>query len=181
MNNSVQLEVTFNENRERESQKFFFQYTWRKHFSKLRIVTICAILFLLIGFLPISELNESIISYLFKFLGILCIGYICLVIIQYLISKKQTSHLIEKRINDLKQIQEKTSFIILNEESVTIKKPTNIVGSHWNKTSYKIIGKYIILNLLQNKITLIFTTSGFTGSDYDTFKDFVQKYSQQQN
>ena len=180
MNNSVQLEVTFNENRERESQKFFFQYAWRKHFLRLKIVSVCAVLFLLISFLPINQFKESIISYLFKFFGFLCIGYVCLVGIRYFASKRQTDHLIEKRINDLKQLQEKTSFVILNEESITIKKPTNMVGSHWNKTSYKMIGKYIILNLLQNKINLIFTASGFEGSDYNTFKDFVQKYSQQQ-
>ncbi|KAB1228435.1 hypothetical protein [Chryseobacterium viscerum] len=181
MEKSIQFEIIFNENRERESQKFFFQYRWKKYFLPLKILGACALFFLLIGFLPIKIFDKSIIPYTFKFLGFLGIGYICLLSVLYFKSKKQTYQLIEKRIDELKQQNEKRSLIILNEESITIQKPTNITGSNWDKIRYKIVGDYLILNLLQNKINIIFTSSAFEGSDYYTFRDFVQKYSKQRD
>jgi hypothetical protein len=102
------------------------------------------------------------------------LGYIFLLVYQYFTTKNTTYKLVEQQINDYTQ-QKKESSIILNKEVITIEDPFNTIGSTWSRTNYKIIDQFLILNVLNNRLSFIFTKSEFKNSDYEILIDFLQK------
>lgn len=179
MNESVKLEIPFNENREREHQKFFFQYTWKKGFTELKKAIFYALLFLSLGFSRLNFIQNNPASTVFKYAGVIFIGYIFLLLYQYFTAKKKFHESIEAQINDFKRKHEKDGFIILKEDTITIENSLSTVGSVWGKTSYKFVDKYLIMNMINSNINFVFSETDFKESDYKTFTSFLEQYSKQ--
>ncbi|WP_300686564.1 hypothetical protein [Chryseobacterium sp.] len=175
MGESIKLQLYFNENIERENQKFFFQYTWKKHLGELKKVILYTILFLSLGFLPLKSLNLGPVTVIFKYGSFLFIGYITLLLYQYFIAKNKTFNLIEEQIENLRRTHDEISFITLHQDSITVKNPFSTINCVWEKTNYKIVDQYLILNI-QN-INFIFTKSEFKENEYQIFLDFILQYS----
>ncbi|MDR2236772.1 MAG: hypothetical protein LBE92_11670 [Chryseobacterium sp.] len=181
MNESVKLELPFDENTKRENYRFFFQYRWKKSLGELKRVIIYAVLFLSLGFIPSIAIKIGQPSVIFRYGSFLFIGYIFYLLYRYFASKKEAYKLVEKQINDYKRQQKRIDFILLNKDSITIESPFQTLGSDWDSTSYKIISRFLILNILQGKLSFILTKSEFKENDYNVLMDFLQKYSKQEN
>ncbi|UCA57945.1 hypothetical protein KB553_12855 [Chryseobacterium rhizoplanae] len=180
MNESIKLEIPFNETAEREHQQFFFRYTWKNHFTELKKAILYAIIFLFLGFFSQSKLiNNSPASSIFRYGGFIFLGYIFLLLYQYFIRKKKVYKSIEEMINDFKSKDEKASFIILNKEDITIENSFSTIGAVWEKTSYKFVDKYIILSIINSNINFIFTKADLKEHDYNTLTGFLEEYSKQ--
>lgn len=136
-----------------------------------------AILFLSLGFFPLKGFVGSPFSYIFKYIGFLYIGYAFILVYQYFVAKRKTYKLIEENINDFKTRDVNMHFITLNQNNIVIENPLNTISSIWEKTNYKIVDKYIILNILNNSLQFIFTSSEFKEGDYQTLIDYLQKNS----
>lgn len=180
MNENTIIEFLFNENIERENQKFFFKYAWKKNFTELKKAIIYAVIFLTIGFVPLKGFDQNAIPYIFKYVGFLYIGYIFLLNYQYVHSKKKTDKIIEENIKDFKNSNDQTVRIVLNETSLEIKSTFNTFGSIWEKTSYKFVDDYLIVQMLKGGLNFIFTKPEFNNFDYDILLNYLQKYSKQQ-
>ncbi|MDN3691132.1 hypothetical protein QWZ06_02060 [Chryseobacterium tructae] len=181
MNESIKLEISFNENVEREHQKFFFRYTWRKGFTELKKAIIYAIIFLFLGFFSQSKfINNNPASTIFRYAGFIFLGYIFLLLYQYFTRKKKFHELIEEQINDLKRKDEKASFVILNQDDITMENSLSTIRSIWSKTSYKLINQYLIVSILNNSLHFVFTETDFKENDYKTFMDFLEQYSKKE-
>ncbi|WP_330743840.1 hypothetical protein [Chryseobacterium sp. CP-77] len=177
MDDSIKLQLYFNEKIERENQKFFFQYTWKKHFVELKKAIIYAVLFMALGFLPIKSLNLGPVSIIFKYGSFLFIGYIFLLLYQYFNTKNKTFKLIEEQIDDLRKKHDEISFITLHQDSITVKNPFNTINCVWDKTHYKIVDQYLILNMVNKNINFIFTEAEFKENEYKILLDFLQQHS----
>lgn len=180
MTENITIEFPFNEKIEREHQHFFFKYVWKRNFTELKKAIIYVIIFLTIGFLPLKGFDGNAIPYIFKYIGFLCIGYIFLLVYQYLVSKKKTYKIIEENIKDFKDSHNQTVYIILNETSLEIKSTFNTFGSNWEKTNYKFVDNHLIIGMLRSSLNFVFTKPEFNNSDYDILLNYVQKYSKQQ-
>lgn len=180
MNESIKLEVPFNENREREHQKFFFQYSWKKEFTELKKAIFYALLFLSLGFSRLNFIQNNPASTVFKYAGVIFLGYIFLLLYQYLTRKKKFYESLEAHINDFKRKDEKTGFIILNKDNITIENSLSTIGSIWSKTSYKLVDNYLILSIINNNINFVFSESDFKENDYKTFTSFLEQYSKKE-
>lgn len=180
MDESLKLQISFNEDTENKNQKFFFQYLWKKHFAELKKVIIYAILFLALGFLPLEFLNLGPVANIFKYGGVLFSGYIFLILYYYFRSKNKTFKLVEEQIDDLRKMKDKISFITLHQDSITFKNPLITINCIWDKTTYKIIDRYLIVNILNNKISFILTESEFKENEYNILLDFLQEYSKKE-
>lgn len=180
MNENTIIKFLFNENIERENQKFFFKYVWRKNFTELKKAIIYAVIFLTIGFIPLKGFDQNAIPYIFKYIGFLYIGYIFLLTYQYVLSKKKTDKIIEENIKDFKNSNDQTVRIVLNETSLEIKSNFNTFGSIWEKTSYKFVDDYLIVQMLKGGLNFIFTKPEFNNSDYDILLNYLQNHSKQQ-
>ncbi|MBP2617017.1 hypothetical protein [Chryseobacterium jejuense] len=180
MDESIKLKVPFNENREREHQKFFFHHTWKKGFTELKKAIFYAILFLSLGFSSLNFIQNNPASTVFRYAGVIFLGYIFLLLYQYFTKKKKFYQSIEEQINDFKRKNENTSFIILDKENITMENSLSTIGTVWSKTSYKFVDKYLILSILNNNLNFIFTETDFKGSDYKTFTSFLEQYSKQE-
>ncbi|AZA80890.1 hypothetical protein C1637_11225 [Chryseobacterium lactis] len=180
MDETIKLEVLFDENLERENQKFFFHYVWKKHFTQLKKSLFFGLLILIIGFIPLKGFDESPIPYIFRYIGFLYLGYVYLLINQYIKSKKQNDQLIENLISDFKQKSEIHNLIFLNKEDITVQTPFSTIGSIWDRTNYRIVEKYLILEI-SNNLNFIFTKAEFKESNYETLLDFLQQYSKKGN
>ncbi len=177
MEEPIKLQLYFNENIERENQKFFFQYTWKKHFVELKKASIYAVLFLALGFLPLKSLNLGPVSVIFKYGSFLFIGYIFFLLYQYFSTKNKTFNLIEEQIENLRNKHHESSFITLHQDSITVKNPFNTINCVWDKTHYKMVDQYLILNMVNNKINFIFTEAEFRENEYKILLDFLQRHS----
>ncbi|MBP1167022.1 hypothetical protein JOE44_003906 [Chryseobacterium sp. PvR013] len=180
MEEAVKLPLYFNEDTERENQKFFFRYIWKKQFVELKKAVIYALLFLALGFLPLKSLNLGPVSIIFKYGSFLFIGYIFLLLYQYFTTKNKTFNLIEEQIENLRRKDDEISFVTLNKESITVKNPFHTINCVWNKTHYKIIDQYLILNMVNNKINFIFTEPEFKENEYKILLDFLHQYSKKE-
>ncbi len=58
MDQNTVIEFAFNEKSEKENQNFYFKYVWKKRFKSWLKITICAIIFLFLGFYPIENLTQ---------------------------------------------------------------------------------------------------------------------------
>lgn len=180
MDDSIKLQLYFNENIERENQKFFFQYTWKKHLIELKKAIIYAALFMALGFLPLKSLNLGSVSVIFKYGSILFVGYIFLLLYQYFSAKNKTFNLIEEQIGNLRRKHEEISFITLHKDSITVKNPFNTINCVWDKTHYKMVNQYLILNMVNKNINFIFTEPEFKKDEYKILLDFLQQYSKKE-
>lgn len=181
MNENITIEISFNEKIERENQKFFFKHIWKKNFRELKKAVIYAIIFLAIGFFPLKDFDQSAVPYIFKYVGFLYIGYIFLLLYQYLISKKKSYQLIEEYIEDFKASNNQISYIILNDTSLEIKNTFHTFGSVWAKTSYQLVDQYLIIGIVKDRLNFVLTKQEFNNSDYDTLLHYLQKYSKKNN
>ncbi|MEJ5105887.1 hypothetical protein [Chryseobacterium sp. MYb328] len=178
MNESITLEIAFNEKAEREHQQFFFRYQWKKGFTELKKAIIYALIFLFLGFFSQSKfINNSPASVVFRYAGFIFIAYIFLLLYQFFTSKKKFYKSIEEQISDFKQKDEKFSFIILNKDDITLENPFNTIVSVWSKTNYKFVDQYLILGILNNNLNFVFTEHDFKENDYKTFTNFLEQYS----
>jgi hypothetical protein len=177
MDESIKLHLYFNENIERENQKFFFQYTWKKHFIELKKAIIYTVLFLVLGFLPVRPLNLGPVSVIFKYGSFLFAGYIFFLLYQYFSARNKTFNLIEEQIDELRRKQNEVSFITLHKDSITVKNPFNTINCVWDKTHYKMVDQYLILNMINKNMNFIFTKSEFKENEYKILLDFLQQYS----
>ncbi|WP_347219645.1 hypothetical protein [Chryseobacterium sp.] len=181
MNESIRLEVPFNENAERGHQQFFFRYKWKKGFTELKKAIIYAIIFLFLGFFSQSKfINSNPASTVFRYAGFIFLGYIFLLLYQYFTRKKKFNELTETLISDLKRKGEKSSFVILTQENITVENSLSIIGAVWSKTGYKFVDKYLILSFLNNSLHFVFTETDFKENDYKTLTGFLEQYSQQE-
>lgn len=180
MNESITLEVPFNENTEREQQHFFFRYTWKKGFAELKKAILYAIVFLFLGFFSQSKLiNNSPASNVFRYAGFIFIGYIFLLLYQYFIAKKKFNKNLEEQIIDFKGKDNQNGFIILSEDHITLENSLTTIGTVWSKTNYKFVDQYIILNIINSNLNYIFTNNDFKENDYKILTDFLGQYSKQ--
>ncbi|MDR4951513.1 hypothetical protein REB14_04855 [Chryseobacterium sp. ES2] len=177
MEEPIKLQLYFNENIEWENQRFFFQYTWKKHFVELKKAILYAVLFLALGFLPLKSLNLGPVSVIFKYGSFLFVGYIFLLLYQYFSTKNKTFNLIEEQIENLRRKHEEISFITLHKDSITVKNPFNTINCVWDKTHYKMVDQYLILNMVNNKVNFIFTEPEFKENEYKILLDFLQQHS----
>ncbi|WP_223606612.1 hypothetical protein [Chryseobacterium sp. OSA05B] len=177
----IKLQLLFNENTEKDQQKFFFNHVWRKSFNDIKKALIYAILFLSLGFFPIKGFIGSPFPYIFKYAGFLYIGYAFILVYQYFTAKRKAFRLIDENINDLKKRDLNMHYIILNQNSIVIQNPLNTLSSVWEKTNYKFVDQYLILSTLNNTLHFIFNSSQFKNDDYQTLIDCLQKNSKQQN
>lgn len=181
MNESIRLEIPFNENAEREQQQFFFRYKWKNGFTELKKSIIYAIIFLFLGFFSQSKfINSNPASTVFRYAGFIFLGYIFLLLYQYFTRKKKFHELMEEQINDIKRKDEKYSVVILNKDSITIENSLSTMGAVWNKTSYKFVDKYLILGILNNSLHFIFTENDFKENDYKTLIGFLEQYAKKE-
>ncbi len=180
MDESIKLQLYFNEKTERENQKFFFRYTWKKHFAELKKAIIYAVLFLALGFLPLKTIDLGPVSIIFKYGGILFSGYVFLILYHYFKSRNKTFKLVEEQIDDLTGKKDEISFITLYQNSITIKSPFTTINCVWEKTTYKIVDQYLILNIFNNKISFILTEPEFKENGYDILLNFLQQYSKKE-
>ncbi|MBB6331948.1 hypothetical protein HNP24_002898 [Chryseobacterium sediminis] len=180
MDESIKLQINFNEDIERKNQKFFFQYLWKKKFTELKKTIIYAILFLALGFFPPEALNLGPVANIFKYGGVFFSGYIFLILYHYFRSKNKTFKLIEEQIDDLRRKKDEISFITLHQDSITFKNPLITINCIWDKTTYKIIDQCLIVNILNNKISWIFTGAEFKENEYNIFLDFLQQHSKKE-
>lgn len=181
MTEPIKLQLLFNENTERDQQKFSFKYVWKKSFNDLKKALIYAILFLSLGFFPLKDFVGSPFPYIFKYIGFLYIGYAFILVYQYFVAKRKTNKLIEENINDFKTRDVNMHFITLNQNNIVIGNPLNTISSIWEKTNYILVDKYLILSMLNGSLYFTFTSSEFKEGDYQTLIDYLQKYSKQQN
>lgn len=177
MNEKTIIEFLFNENIERENQKFFFKYMWKRNFTELKKSIIYAVIFLTVGFLPLKGFDKNAVPYIFKYIGFLYVGYIFLLIYQYIYFKKKTEKIIEETINDFKNSNDQTIRIILKENFFEIKNAFNVFGSVWRKTSYIMIDDYLIVHMLEDRLSFIFKKREFNDSDYDILLKYLKKCS----
>ncbi|RXM40604.1 hypothetical protein BOQ62_05305 [Chryseobacterium sp. CH21] len=177
MDEFIKLQLYFNENIERENQKFFFQYTWKKHFVELKKAVIYAVIFLALGFFPLKFLNLGPVSVIFKYGSFLFIGYIFFLLYQYFSTKNKTFNLIDEQIENLRSKHHESSFITLHKDCITVKNPFNTINCIWDKTHYKMVDQYLILNMVNNKINFVFTEAEFKENEYKILIDFLQRYS----
>ncbi|MDM1554300.1 MULTISPECIES: hypothetical protein [Chryseobacterium] len=181
MNESIKLELPFNENSEREHQKFFFHHTWKNGFTELKKAIFYALLFLLLGFSSLNFIQNNPASTVFRYGGVVFLGYIFLLLYQYFTRKKKFSESVEEQINDLKQKDEKSTFIILNKDHITMENSLSTIGAVWSKTSYQFIDKYLILSVINNNLNFVFSETDFKENDYKTFVAFLGQYSKNEN
>lgn len=180
MEEPIKLQLYFKENVERENQKFFFQYTWKKHFVELKKAILYAVLFLALGFLPLKSLNLGPVSVILKYGSFLFIGYIFLLLYQYFSTRNKTFNLIEEQIENLRRKHEEISFITLHKDSITVKNPFNTINCVWDKTHYKMVDQYLILNMVNKNINFIFTEPEFKENEYKILLDYLQEYSKKE-
>lgn len=180
MDESIKLHLYFNENIERENQKFFFQYTWKKQFVELKKAIIYSVLFLTLGFLPLKSLNLGPVSIIFKLGSFLFVGYIFLLLYQYFSIKNKTFNLIEGQIDDLRRKKDEVSFISLHKDSIIVKNPFFTINCVWDKTHYKMVDQYLILNMVNKNINFIFTKPEFKENEYKILLNFLQQYSKKE-
>ncbi|WP_126652485.1 hypothetical protein [Chryseobacterium aureum] len=180
MDESVKLLLYFKENIEYENQKFFFQYTWKKHLVELKKAIAYALLFLILGFLPLKMIDLGSVTIIFKYGSFLFLGYIILLVYQYFNAKIRTFNLIEELIENLRR-EDEISFITLYQNSITIKNPFTTINCLWDKTSYKTVDQYLILSMLNNKINFIFTEPEFKENEYKILLDFLQQHSKKKS
>lgn len=95
---------------------------------------------------------------------------------QYVHSKKKINKSIAEDIRDL-QNSSQTSYIILNKDFIEIKNAFNSFGSVWEKTSYKLVDTYLIVNFLKGSLNFIFTRTEFNNMDYDFLIDHLKQHS----
>lgn|GEM_PF-5458630 len=120
------------------------------------------IIFLAIGFVPLNDFKQSPVPYIFKYVGFLFIGYIFLIVYEYILSKKKFHKAVEENIQDFKSDKDhKVSIISLSENSLEIKTIFNNFGSVWNKINYKLVDGYLIVGLLKGNLNFVFTKNEF--------------------
>lgn len=181
MNEPIRLEVPFNENAERQQQQFFFRYRWKNGFAELKKAIIYAIIFLFLGFFSQSKfINSNPASTVFRYAGVIFLGYIFLLLYQYFTRKKKFHKLMEEQINDLKRKEEKNSVVILDKDSITMENSLSTIKAVWNKTSYKFVDKYLIFGILNNSFHFIFTENDFKENDYKILIGFLEQYSKKE-
>ncbi|MCJ7933492.1 MAG: hypothetical protein MUW56_07605 [Chryseobacterium sp.] len=177
MDESIRLQLYFNEKTEWENQTFFFRYTWQKHLAETKKAALYTVLFLIVGFVPLKAIDLGPVSVIFRYGAFIFVGYTSLLLYQYFGSKKKTYNLTKKHIDDFKKKKDEISDIALHPDSITVKTPFTTIECIWEKTNYKLVDKYLILTMLDKRIKFIFTKPEFKENEYKTLLDFIQQYS----
>ncbi len=175
MDQNTVIEFAFNEKSEKENQNFYFKYVWKKRFKSWLKITICAIIFLFLGFYPIENFDTSFLYFYFKYGGIFLAGLSIILIFNYFNSKKKFKKEINKKIEKFK-FKDDPHFIILNEKEIEFKNPSTTIKSIWENTSYILSGDYIIITPLNN-LCFIVHRSEVTQEKFKTIVEYLQKNS----
>lgn len=169
------IEFAFNEKSEIENQNFYFKYVWKKRFKGWLKITICAILFLFLGFYQIENFDTSFLYYYFKYGGIFLAGLSIVWIISYFNSKKKFKKENSKTIEKFK-FKNDLHFIILNETEIEFKNPATTIKSTWENTSYILSGDYILITPLNN-LCFIVHKSEISQEKFKTILEYLKKNS----
>lgn len=127
MDQNTVIEFAFNEKSEKENQNFYFKYVWKKRFKSWLKITICAIIFLFLGFYTIENFDTSFLYYYFKYGVIFLVGLSITLIVNYFNSKKKFKKEINKKIEKFK-FKDDPHFIILNEKEIEFKNPSTTIN-----------------------------------------------------
>lgn len=177
MNRDTIIELTFNEKLERENQNFYFKYIWSKILKTWIKITVCAIIFLFLGFYPIKYFDRSFFYYFFKYGGIFLAGYSLILVNHYFSSKKKFKIEVNKLIGKFKTKNE-PHFTIINDQYIEFKNPLITIKSTWENTSYVISGDYILISPVNN-LNYIIHKSEVSNNEFQIIKEHIQKYSKQ--
>ena len=175
MNESITIELPFNEAIERENQNFYFKYVWNKAFKSWKRIIVFTFLFLLLGFYPIKNFETNLLFYFFKYGGIFLCGYCFILIYQYFISKKKFKKELENLISEYKA-QRHTSFMILNEKSIEFTNQSNSISSVKEKIYYTKQNDFLIINPLSS-VYFIINKSECKNNEFETILSYLEKYS----
>ncbi|WP_449389182.1 hypothetical protein [Chryseobacterium lineare] len=178
MKENITIEITFNEEIERENQNFYFKYVWSKTFKEWKKIIVITFVFLFLGFYPIKNFDTNLLFYLFRYGGIFLFGLLLTVIYQYFISKKKFKKQVEDLISEFKTI-DKPSYVSMNEEKIEFKNPVNTFSSIWEKVSFVKIDNFILINVINN-LHFIINKSEFTNDEFGTILDYLEKYAKHQ-
>ncbi|KFF10776.1 hypothetical protein IW15_18950 [Chryseobacterium soli] len=175
MSQNIIIEFAFNEKRERENQKFYFNYVWGKILKNWIKITACSAVFLFLGFYPIENFDTSFFYYFFKYGGICLTGYSLVMINQYFASKKHFKKEIDILIEKFR-IKNEPHFIILNDQSIEFKNPFTTINTVWENTSYVISGDYILIIPI-NSLNYIIHKSEVSVFEFETIIEYLHKHS----
>lgn len=179
MNETITIEIPFNETFERQNQNFYFKYVWSKTIKNWWKIAVFTLIFLFLGFYPIENLDKSPIYYIFKYGGIFFCGYCFILINHYFVSRKKFKKEVDQIIADFRAKNE-SSFIILNDNSIEFKNVFYTVSAVWDKVSYVKSNDTLIINAI-NALSFIIQKQEFKNDEFDIILNYLQKYSKQQH
>lgn len=175
MDNSIVIELPFDEKIERQNQNFYFKYIWKKVFKGwIRIIALTSI-FLFLGFYPIENFDTNLLYYIIKYTGIFLCGYCFILIYQYFNSKKKFKIEIEKIVQELQQ-KLGSSYIKLSSEELELSNPLYTIKCIWDKTSYSLIEGYLIIHTISN-LNYVFNKSELENNDFETIISYLERFS----
>ncbi|KFF22775.1 hypothetical protein [Chryseobacterium sp. JM1] len=179
MNESITIEIPFNETFERQNQNFHFKYVWNKTLKNWWKIAIFTLVFLFLGFYPIENFDKNLIHYIFKYGGIFFCGYCFILINHYFVSRKKLKKEVDKIITEFKP-KNQPSFIILNDHSIEFKNIFYTICCVWEKVSYIRSNDTIIISPI-NTLSFIIQKAEFKNDEFDIVLNYLAKYSKQQN
>ncbi|MCT2562369.1 hypothetical protein [Chryseobacterium herbae] len=179
MNETIQIEIPFNETLERQNQNFYFKYVWNKALKKWWKILLFTIVFLFLGFYPIENFDKNLIHYIFKYGGIFFCGYCFILINNYFASRKKFKKEVDKIITEFKTKNEPSS-IILNDHGIEFKNAFYMMGSVWEKVFYIRSNDTIVISPI-NTLSFIIQKAEFKNDEFDIVLNYLAKYSKQQN
>lgn len=179
MNETIKIEIPFNETFERQNQNFYFKYVWGKTLKNWWKIVLFTAVFLFLGFYPIENFDKSLIYYICKYVGIFFCGYCFILINHYFVSRKKFKKDVDQIIADFKAKNE-PSFITLDNYNIEFKNVFYTISSVWEKVSYVRSNDTIIINTI-NTLSFIIQKSEFKNNEFDVILNYLEKYSKQQN
>ncbi|MGK6343951.1 hypothetical protein ACMGDK_17155 [Chryseobacterium sp. DT-3] len=179
MNETIKIEIPFNEIFERQNQDFYFKYVWGRTLNNWWKIVLFTAVFLFLGFYPIENFDKNLIYYICKYGGIFLSGYCFILVYQYFTSKKKFKKEVDLIMDNLKAKNE-PSFITLANYSIEFKNVFYTISSVWEKVSYVKSHDTIIINVIST-LSFIIQKSEFKNNEFDIILNYLEKYSKQQN
>ncbi|MBB6372606.1 hypothetical protein [Chryseobacterium shigense] len=179
MNETITIQIPFNEKFERQNQDFYFKYVWGKTIKNWWKIALFTLVFLFLGFYPIENFDKNLLYYICKYVGIFLFGYCSILVNHYFVSRKKFRKEIDQIIADFKAKNE-SSFIILDDNSIKFKNVFYTISSVWEKVSYIESNDTIIINPI-NTLSFIIQKPEFKNNEFDIILNYLQKYSKKQN
>ena len=177
MNEIMTIQLYYDEDIERENQKFLFKLTWKKFLKDWKKLVLFTLLIVFLGFYPIKNFDSNLIYYLIRFGAIYLLIYWVIILRSYIKAKKEFQKKLDQMITELNKADQNLFSIILNETLIEIKNPFNNFSSVWDKTSYQLIENRIIISFLNNTLNFVLDQSEFRNADFEILKDYIHENS----